>query len=317
MKYCPKCGAPNEMDSSFCEQCGSPLPQVKPETANLQQKNQNVQPLKQKEQKQTEVKPEKPAAPEKKKGTSPVVIVVLVVGILLLAVVLIFLGMSMVKEKKQEISQSVEGMLLNEEQQATDVQEEQDTVAEETTPEATPEATPTETPTPEPTPEEVRPEDISIKFVEKPSLSGYQKIVPLQAGHSSELVQDAADDPNNVWMAMDGDEVTSWQEGVDGPGIGEYIWYGFESERKVKYISFQLGNWRTQRYAEGNNRPRELNIYLGELNMTVEFPFEQKEYWIELSEAFPAEKIQIEIASVYKGTSWDDTCIAEIGIYGE
>ena len=82
-------------------------------------------------------------------------------------------------------------------------------------------------------------------------------------------------------------------------------------------MSFQLGNWRTERYAQGNNRPRELNIYVGDLSMTVEFPFEQKEYWIELSKPFPAEKVQIEIASVYKGTSWDDTCIAEIGIYGE
>ncbi|MEE1032722.1 MAG: zinc-ribbon domain-containing protein [Ruminococcus sp.] len=307
MKYCPECNEPNEMDSLFCENCGHPLSEVKSEPVGPQQEHS-------KNPKPAGGRPEKPIPPEKKETSSPLLIVALALGILL-CVVLIFLGISLLKDKKYEISQSAEELMLRNDSQTTetDDQEEQVVVTEE----ATPEPTPTETPTPEPTPEEVRPEDISIKFVEKPSLSGYQKIVPLQAGHSSELVQDAADDPNNVWMAMDGDEVTSWQEGVDGPGIGEYIWYGFESERKVKYISFQLGNWRTQRYAEGNNRPRELNIYLGELNMTVEFPFEQKEYWIELSEAFPAEKIQIEIASVYKGTSWDDTCIAEIGIYGE
>lgn len=38
MKYCPKCGAPNEDDAVFCKQCGSPLPMgsVPPQHQNVQ-----------------------------------------------------------------------------------------------------------------------------------------------------------------------------------------------------------------------------------------------------------------------------------------
>ena len=163
--------------------------------------------------------------------------------------------------------------------------------------------------------ETVRPEDLTVNFISKPS--SFEKLNPTQAGSTSELYQQDAEDPNNVWMAMDGNSDTSWQEGVSGSGIGEQIWYSFEEKKEIKYLSFKLGNWRTKEYLEGNNRPKVLNVRVGDFSFQVEFPEEQQEYWIELSEPYPADEVEYEIVSVYKGTTWDDTCIAELGIYGE
>lgn len=164
---------------------------------------------------------------------------------------------------------------------------------------------------------ELRPEDIQVSFIGRPKkISSYEEIKPSQAGSSSELVQKDTD-ANDPWKVLDGKEETSWQEGVNGDGIGEYLWFTFPEEKKVKYLSFKLGNWRDARYAEGNNRPKALNVTIGDFSCQVEFPKEQQEYWIQLSEAYPADQVKFEIVSVYKGTQWDDTCIAEIGMYGE
>ena len=118
-------------------------------------------------------------------------------------------------------------------------------------------------------------------------------------------------------MVLDQKDETSWQENVSGSGIGETLDFSFSGEQKVKYMSFKLGNWRDDRYYKGNNIPETLKIRMGELEFPVTFPKEQKEYWVELSEAYPTYDVQIEIVSVYAGTSWDDTPIAEIGMYGE
>ena len=45
----------------------------------------------------------------------------------------------------------------------------------------------------------------------------------------------------------------------------------------------------------------------------------ETEQWVKIDGDCETSQIQIEIVEVYQGTSavWDDTCIAEIGIYGE
>lgn len=165
--------------------------------------------------------------------------------------------------------------------------------------------------------EEVDIADVTVAFIDPPSSTGnYSKLQPKYASSSSELVQEDSD-ANDAWAAMDGRTETSWQEGVDGDGIGQELVYSFSGEVKVKYLTFCLGNWRSADYAEGNNRPKKIKVTVGELEFEVEFPKEQQEYWLELSSPVPANEVSFEIESVYKGTKWDDTCIAELGIYGK
>lgn len=159
------------------------------------------------------------------------------------------------------------------------------------------------------------PSNITAELLKK-APKDYVRLEVATASSSSELVQEGTD-PNNAWMVLDEKEETSWQENVSGPGIGETLDFSFSGEQKIKYMSFKLGNWRNDKYYKGNNIPETLKIRMGELEFSVTFPKKQQEFWVELSEAFPTYDVQVEIVSVYKGTSWDDTPIAEIGMYGE
>lgn len=158
--------------------------------------------------------------------------------------------------------------------------------------------------------------EISLSFISEPGDFGqYYKLPVEEASASSVISQEGVD--NSAFKAVDGNSKTSWQEGVDGDGIGESIHLKLPKPYMVKYMSFQLGNWNSKEYYDNNNRPKELEITAGDITQSVTFPDGQVEYWVEFSEECPASEIEMVIRSVYEGSQWDDTCIAEIGIYGK
>ena len=61
---------------------------------------------------------------------------------------------------------------------------------------------------------------------------------------SSALVQENTSIYNGAECAVDGDVITSWQEGAEGNGIGETITIGFQNPQKVSCLEFHAGNWR-------------------------------------------------------------------------
>ena len=157
--------------------------------------------------------------------------------------------------------------------------------------------------------------ELKMSFVSEPDDFGdYYKLSVKDASASSVISQEGTD--NGAGKAVDGNEKTSWQEGVAGDGIGESLHFELEKSYNVKYMSFQLGNWNSWEYFDGNNRPKELEITVGDVTQTITFPDGKTEYWVEFSGECPASEIDVVIRSVYKGSQWDDTCIAEIGVYG-
>jgi hypothetical protein len=142
--------------------------------------------------------------------------------------------------------------------------------------------------------------------------------------------------------AFDGDLKTSWVEGVAGAGVGQKI--AFIIEPAVKKISIVPG------YADGinftkNNRVRraELSIYLLMESVTqlgtkisvkdtgykIVLDFKDAASFQDFDLKLPKKVFDLqaetseyarllavlEIKDVYKGSAWDDTCIAEIKLY--
>lgn len=133
---------------------------------------------------------------------------------------------------------------------------------------------------------------------------------------SSEIQQDNGV-INPPIYAMDGDEQTNWQEGVDGPGIGEFVSYRFDREYKIQALTLKLGNWKDEQYYYGNNRPSSLILTLGEESWTVDFPDEWEEFGVRFTSSVQTDTLKVAINGVYEGTEWDDTVIAEIGVWYE
>lgn len=145
----------------------------------------------------------------------------------------------------------------------------------------------------------------------------------VDARSSSQISQEGRD--NSAWAAVDGNLTTSWQEGADGSGIGEWVEYDLDRTYQMGEIHLWLGNWNDSQdtdYFYGNNRPMDLRITVWEgEEMTFDYTHTFGDGKAETGlKDFPdtarGSRIRFTIESVYAGDTWDDTCIAEIGIYG-
>ena len=153
---------------------------------------------------------------------------------------------------------------------------------------------------------------VSVQMPE--GLPGTLQVPVSYAEATSEIHQDGYD--NSPICAADGSVTTSWQEGVDGPGKGESLTLHYESASPIRYFLFRLGNWRDNVYFYGNNRPRSLILTFEDGSQTTAvFPADQAGYYVELSAPVTTSFVTFTIESVYIGTDWDDTCIAEITVY--
>lgn len=174
--------------------------------------------------------------------------------------------------------------------------------------ENTPIAEPTDTPTPEP---------VSVSLLaEEPKMNeGYYKVSVVEANASSTISQQGTD--NGPMLLFDGRDDTTWQEGVNGYGINESLFFSFEGSNKIKYIGFKLGNWKNDKYYFGNAMPKTMTLSLGDYSGQVTFNGVRDIEWVEVSRAVSADSMRMVIDDVYPGTSWEDTCITEIMIYAE
>ena len=134
------------------------------------------------------------------------------------------------------------------------------------------------------------------------------------AAASSTIVQSGTS--NDPLLVFDRVDSTSWQEGVSGYGVGEWLKASFDGTYKVKYLAFRLGNWKNDKYYYGNAKPKTLRILIGNFEGEITFPDERAVQLVEFSQEVDANAIEITIVDVYPGTSWADTCIAAMDIYG-
>lgn len=135
--------------------------------------------------------------------------------------------------------------------------------------------------------------------------------------------------------AFDSDNNTSWQEGVEGSGIGEKI--AFYAEKGINLLSIIPGIVDKDNFKKYNRvKKAHLRFYMeqGDVGqIRVEFTYESagdeyelnfddimdiQEFPIQLPELPSDESSMVnivcvlEIAAVYPGTEYDDTCITEI-----
>lgn len=131
---------------------------------------------------------------------------------------------------------------------------------------------------------------------------------------SSTIDQDLVD--NFSFYVLDGDDTTNWQEGVSGPGVDEYLSFTFDKVYSVEYMTFKLGNWKTDEYYNGNYRPKTLLITSGNNSWTITFADVKQEFLVRLDPAVDMNNIRITIKDVYSDyMQWEDTPITDVGLW--
>lgn len=172
------------------------------------------------------------------------------------------------------------------------------------------------TPTPEPAEAAVTASLVGDDRKAQLSAMGYAQVGVSSATASSVIQQDGID--NTPHVLYDGQLWSSWQDGVDGDGIGENITFNFDRAYNVRYLILRLGNWYdTDDYYYRNNRPSKMTFILGDDKFDVDFPDQKTEFTLELSEDVEASGLQMIIDGVYPGTMYQDTCINEVDVYGK
>lgn len=138
-----------------------------------------------------------------------------------------------------------------------------------------------------------------------------------KADASSVIDQDLVG--NEPIKAFDDNDSTDWQEGVDGPGIGEYLEFAFDKSYPVAYMTFKLGNWlpdKSDKYYWGNCRPKTLQIDYGNNSWNLTFPDGKEEFLVRLDPETDISNIKITIQDVYTDRiEWKDTAITDIGLW--
>ena len=168
----------------------------------------------------------------------------------------------------------------------------------------------------EASPEAVTPVTAKLVDISQVDFTEYKQVRVASAEASSVIQQDNGA-VNTPMMMFDENIETNWQEGVDGPGLGEWVDATFSQESGIKYLTFKLGNWKTSRYYYGNNKPSKMTITVGEFSQQIEFPDEWTEFCLEFSRPCQADGIYMTIDEVYPGTDWDDTCITDMRVFAE
>ena len=150
---------------------------------------------------------------------------------------------------------------------------------------------------------------------DEPSSLGSMKVITVtSASATSVLHYNDSEYNNEPEMAVDGDEITSWQEGAEGQGSGESITLNFE-RTGVKVIACRLGNWRDDWLYYANCRPKTMTLQIGNQSFDVEFTDAQIPHYIVLSDKVEAESLTFTINEIYAGEDYNDCCISELTVY--
>jgi hypothetical protein len=123
------------------------------------------------------------------------------------------------------------------------------------------------------------------------------------------------------WLATDGALETSWVEGVPGPGIGEWFMLTFPGAAEISYINLDVGYDRDADSFYANNRIRRATlIFSGGEQIDVTLSDIRGMQTIALAHYagsnIETTFVKLIIQEVYPGSEYDDTCLAEIAVWG-
>lgn len=117
-------------------------------------------------------------------------------------------------------------------------------------------------------------------------------------------------------QVMDGKVGTSWVEGADGSGLGQWVRLDLGGERSVQKVKIWGGMWYSHEYWTRANRPNEVELRFSDGSTeTVTMRDEMVAQEFTLASARTTSTVEVRVKSVHNGTTWLDTGISEIQVF--
>lgn len=145
-----------------------------------------------------------------------------------------------------------------------------------------------------------------------------KKAIPVECTSSSELIGKRY---YGAYNTVDGKFVTSWQEGADGVGYGEWISFQYGETKQIAALGIYNGNGGSEELYYQNVRPIDITLYFYNADLivdTVSYTLQdgiRGMQYFALNKCVMADTIRLEIDSVCEGTKYQDACIAEIEVF--
>ena len=133
----------------------------------------------------------------------------------------------------------------------------------------------------------------------------------------SSILHDSTNKNYGSTRVLDGDFSTVWSEGVSGYGNGEWIRLDFDNIYTVKKIKIVNGLVNKKNGYYNNNRPKSLTLQFSDgSSQNINLEDDNTGYQVVNINKIETSYVKFVINSVYYGTKYDDTCIADIEILG-
>lgn len=307
--YCQKCGYKNEDGAIFCECCGSRLEENVQRNANFQNRREI----------NYGNSPSRVARGKLKKGVTTGIIAIFVV--LVLGLIVIFGPDLFKKSGKDPDKNSVENVTIDDKKDREnnsyeDYKDENSANSNEDDKEKDKEKENSKVEDYPIEDNEKENKDENIKEDEPKKTVEIIEVPAIFVGASSTLAQkDIIHYPKRT---VDNDLSTAWSEGVDGPGLGETIDFGFDTFFDISSIKIWNGYHKSERLYFANNRPKRILVEVSssEDSFTIELQDIMEPQIINLPKPISTNHVSFTIEDVYYGNSFDDTCITDVKFFG-
>ncbi len=109
---------------------------------------------------------------------------------------------------------------------------------------------------------------------------------------------------------------TVWVEGEEGSGLGSWIELDLGGTHQVTNLTLWNGNWYSWDFWNRHNRAKEIEISFSD-ESTQKFTLKDEKVpeHIQLSKSVSTSSIKIKVKGIYRGTTFNDTCISEVAVF--
>ncbi len=152
-------------------------------------------------------------------------------------------------------------------------------------------------------------------LVASPAQAGQIKIAGVLA---SSFYPDAEGVSYAASNVKDGKVSTVWVEGEDGSGLGSWIELDLGGSHTVTHLKLWNGNWYSWDFWNRHNRAKEIEVtFSDETTQKFELKDEKIPEEIRFEKPVTTSSIKIKIKGIYRGTTFNDTCISEVAVFDD
>jgi len=154
-----------------------------------------------------------------------------------------------------------------------------------------------------------------LALVATPADAAQVKIAGVLASSSYPDSEEVSYAASNV---KDGKVSTVWVEGEDGSGLGSWIEIDLGGEQTITHLRLWNGNWYSWDFWNRHNRAKEIELTFSDQS-TQKFTLKDEKLPEEIRFIKPVttSTIKIKIKGIYRGSTFNDTCISEIAIFND